>query len=1353
MRHAEQAGHGDDLPLVLGQAQQGALQHPGVLGPHRRLARGRQGPQALRQPQVLGDRRRHAPLLPAAALLRTVVALPIDQLVARRPPQPRAEGRQVGELLAGQRGQQVADHRLRDVGHRFAAAQRAEMHGQEETQLRQHRGQQLRAGVRHTGAGLLEQAVDGGRVGHGSRTGRVYRMPVRNQAVTRCPGLRPGSGAHSLSGSRSALTMQGIHAEGPEGVGDGIDELLDQVLTAPEGTWPAALEDLCRAHPERASDLRRRFSYLERCGLVDGSGDAAGGAAAPARPEQGRRFGPFELGPVLGHGAMGVVFRAVDRTTGATRAVKVIRPELVDDPAARRRFLHEGELAARVQHRNLCRVHGVGEVDGTPYLAMDLLEGETLASRLERARRHGKALAHGWPGLVALFEQVARALGAAHAAGLVHRDVKPGNLMIDAAGRPVLFDFGLALSTAGTRLTRTGSALGTPAYMPPEQVRGGETITAHADVYALGASLYEALALRPPFGLLDREVLYRRILHDEPDDLRRLVPQVPRALAWVVHRCLEKSPARRYADANELADDLQRVRQGEPTRARPPGALRRLLRRTRRHPVAASLTLAATIAVVSLSLLAWQERQRADLEAALTVLSAEQLTSHNATQAALLARDIFAQRPTPATRTTLLAALQRLHQIDEVASGRSLVWSAGLADGRLVCVGLAGTGAADPPATGGAKWMPLPALAGNSGAASDDGRRLAVVDETTHAPRLFADDGTELPLAIGEPVPVGISGVLDPAIAFAGDRLHVGDRQGRISVYDARGSLAARWRPNGDSCILSLWTLRDGRVLTIDAKVAGSRRLHEVRVSSAGDPDGIRIFTAAPEDDEILDATALSADGRVLFLALRRHYLRSSRIVRIAVDGSGAAAVALPSHRHWVTALAADATGDHAIVGTGGHLMVFLLEQDATGAFGLHPVGATESTPTAATFGPARAGRPACFAVGGFSGMIRVHTMPDGQEVAALIAHGHAVSHLRFQADGAELVSVSRDERAVRWRLELPGLPMAWLPGPVSGVGWLPDGAHFVAGCRTGDLTLCDQDGRHVGTQVVRQGREVRLAVAHRGHPLAPEATVVAAGGDAIPLGFWACQPAAREPLRQLPIASDDVRPAAMAFAADGSLLAGDADGVLHLLGPDGRRSWREPEAGSGPDAVTGVAVGPGGTVLAAARGRQVRWWRRPSGQPVAEPEPGGAPHELAAGVTTLVFPPDDDRELLVGLDDGDVLWLELATGRRRPVGRHANGTIHSLAVSPDGRLVLSGGRDARARIWTRDGEPVVALHHASVVLAAAFAPDSRRVLTGVFERTARVSPLTDDELARLARELPFRDLRPGESERRRGRW
>jgi serine/threonine protein kinase len=258
--------------------------------------------------------------------------------------------------------------------------------------------------------------------------------------------------------------------------------------------------------------------------------------------------GRYELRRPLGHGAMAVVDLADDVELGRPVALKRLAENLARDEDRRSRFLREARLAARLSHPNVVRVYDVGEDEGRPFIAMEYVEGETLA---ELVARRGALPPEE---VVSLGVQACRALAAAHAAGLVHRDVKPHNLLLGDDGTLKLGDFGIAVGLEGTRLTEAGTVLGTAAYLAPEQARGGE-VSAAADVYGLGAVLYELVSGRPPrtvtsLGELGGHEPYRI------RDVRELAPKVPAPLAAVVMRCLAFEPSERPASAADLAREL-----------------------------------------------------------------------------------------------------------------------------------------------------------------------------------------------------------------------------------------------------------------------------------------------------------------------------------------------------------------------------------------------------------------------------------------------------------------------------------------------------------------------------------------------------------------------------------------------------------------------------------------------------------------------------------------------------------------------------------------------------------------------------------------------------------------------------
>jgi serine/threonine-protein kinase len=302
-------------------------------------------------------------------------------------------------------------------------------------------------------------------------------------------------------------------------------------------------------------------------------------------------FSRFEILGTLGQGATAVVYRARDRVLGREVAVKVLRDLAGLTETARERFRREAKAAAGLAHPNVVAVHDAGEENGRPYLVMELVEGRPLGDLLKDGGRAA---------LLGILEKAARGVAAAHARGVVHRDLKPANILVTAAGEPKVGDFGLAhVLETRSELTRTGTALGTPLYMAPEQVEGRpEQITPRTDVYALGAILYEALAGRPPHSGETLAELYRKIVRDDP-------PAPAAGEAGVIAlKAVEKDPARRYEDAEAFADDLRRHLAGEPVLARPVGPTGRFLRRVKRNPAGHALVavaLAGLLAAVGLA--------------------------------------------------------------------------------------------------------------------------------------------------------------------------------------------------------------------------------------------------------------------------------------------------------------------------------------------------------------------------------------------------------------------------------------------------------------------------------------------------------------------------------------------------------------------------------------------------------------------------------------------------------------------------------------------------------------------------------------------------------------------------------
>ena len=285
-------------------------------------------------------------------------------------------------------------------------------------------------------------------------------------------------------------------------------------------------------------------------------------------------------------------------------ALKMILAGAHTDAVTVMRFLDEAKAIARLQHPNVVQIHHIGETEGLPYFELEYLDGGALDRRLDGTP---------WPARRAatLVEPLALAVAEAHRLGIVHRDLKPSNVLLAADGTPKVTDFGLVKWLKGDGgLTATASILGSPSYMAPEQAGGrGNEVGPTADVYALGAILYELLVGRPPFrGASILETL-EQVRHAEPVPPTRLVPGTPRDLETIVLKCLQKQPGRRYESAGELAEDLRRFLAGEPILARPIGTWERAVKLARRRPAAAVTAATLVLAVASLAAIgAWSYR-------------------------------------------------------------------------------------------------------------------------------------------------------------------------------------------------------------------------------------------------------------------------------------------------------------------------------------------------------------------------------------------------------------------------------------------------------------------------------------------------------------------------------------------------------------------------------------------------------------------------------------------------------------------------------------------------------------------------------------------------------------------------
>jgi serine/threonine protein kinase/predicted esterase/Tfp pilus assembly protein PilF len=429
----------------------------------------------------------------------------------------------------------------------------------------------------------------------------------------------------------------------PDGTGlehAGDEELLARCIERLPARGPACVEEVCGGDPELSARLRLRLAALERFGLL--SGQEQGGAPVS--------IGPHRILDFLGEGGMGAVYLGVDDRLGRRVAIKVGhaghvgRGSSAASLRSRARFDREIRAVAQLEHPGIVRIYDVGESDGRPYFTMEFVEGVTLARIIEelcerkvafeqlstavlreivessarppdsrpgdsrpgdpRAGSSSESSAWGATYVETVCRwvvEIADALAHAHAHSIVHRDVKPSNVMVRRDGRAKLFDLGLARMDDQPALTRSGDLAGSPYYMSPEQVSGPqERVDRRTDVYSLGVTLYELLTLRRPFEGPTSAHVFRQIAGKEPPLPRKLNPLVPRDLETICLTALEKDPERRYPSMEEFAADLRRLLAFSPVRAKPAGIARRTARYVRRNPALASAFFLTGLMIVGL---------------------------------------------------------------------------------------------------------------------------------------------------------------------------------------------------------------------------------------------------------------------------------------------------------------------------------------------------------------------------------------------------------------------------------------------------------------------------------------------------------------------------------------------------------------------------------------------------------------------------------------------------------------------------------------------------------------------------------------------------------------------------------
>jgi WD40 repeat protein/Flp pilus assembly protein TadD len=1035
----------------------------------------------------------------------------------------------------------------------------------------------------------------------------------------------------------------------------------------------------------------------------------------------------YEILGILGKGGMGIVYKA--RQVGLCRvvALKMILHSDHAGPSDRQRFKVEAEAVARLQHPHIVQVFEIGEHDDMPFLALEYCGGGSLEQKLDGTPWEASQAA-------ALVETLAQAMHAAHQAQVVHRDLKPANVLLTGDGQAKVTDFGLARKLDEKHRTQTGAVLGTPSYMAPEQASGQKEVGPAADVYALGAILYELLTGRPPFKGPTALETVLQVVTEEPVPVRSLVPRTPRDLETICHKCLQKDLRKRYSDAAALAEDLRRFRMAEPIAARPVGVPERMVKWARRRPALASLAAVIVLAVAGLvggglwftDRLADERDQarqaKADAEHSRDVARKEENDHKLAEERALAEKRHAEQERDRADRLVYAGQLTlayREWQDNNVSHARTLLdncrpdfrhWEHAYL--RRLCDSRQRTFSGHNAEV-------------NAVCFSPDGKCVASV----------SGDGSDL---------------LEP---------------GEVRLWDAAtGATLRSYRGHADR-VNAVCFSPDGKYL---ATASADRTVRIWDVAGEGEA-----FPAREHVREV-NAVAFSPDGKRLASVSQDGTVKvwevagGREILSLQADGSGRAAVVFSPDGHWLAARSGggavqvwdSASGArlHGLGGLGGQVPALAVRPDG-GQIAAAAEDGTVKLWDAATghedrvfqveAGPLRSlayspdGRRLAFACGDTT--VQVYGA-RGDKMLTFKGHKGAVTAVAFSPEGRRLASASADATVRVWDV-LGGQDSLTLPagaGPVRAVAFNSKGTRLAGAASDRTVRVWDPipgeelltlrghsreaqsvafspDGTRLastaGDQVVRlwdaaTGRNL-LAIDNptsrvRGIAFSPDGRFLAApAGDK---SSWVMEMATG----QIFSLGDHARGVtATAFSSDGRRLASaSADQTVAVWDVRTRKNLATLRGHTGP--VNAVAFEPGGTQLVSGSDdATVRVWD------VSGEHPPRLLEGHRGAVYAVAYSPDALYLASAGRDGTVRIW-DAVTGQSLHILEGHVGAVTALAFSHVGQRLASAAEDGMLKVWDVTTEKMLLSWqgHATPASAVVFSPDDARLASGSDDRT-----------------------------------